>query len=399
MKASQAGRVLGTALGDASDWVVCEGEDPENINAKLCTTVMVFVNLSDYQGQPVELAMAERDASLGADGLSGTEDLDGAEQGLSSENTSIRLASAMPTKQENILEFLKEIRDKQGENPQSEVFTGRVAATHDIITPTLFADTIFAKTIKADSIEGLEIFTDKIGSLDAKYQALSESVTVSGEGDAESLKVLSLDSAEVKIALNVLGDLTAEGGLVVGGEAEFNGDTVFNKLATFFGITTFKDTVLFEKAPVFSKDTAGFAVIKKGQREVRVTFEQEYSNQPIVTVTPTNDRNILLEDGEADESLQNDIQALENQYQETFFESDIKYLITNKHKNGFTIVLNGSAPQDMAFSWAAFAVEDSSISYSDEAPVEEGGESEPATEQEEPVTEENPPANDITQNP
>lgn len=81
MQAVQSGRVLGTTLSDAVDWAVCEGEDPADANALLCTTVLVFVNLTDYSGQSVELAMAERDAAVGADGLSGSAEVDGALQG------------------------------------------------------------------------------------------------------------------------------------------------------------------------------------------------------------------------------------------------------------------------------------------------------------------------------
>ena len=366
MRAAQAGRVLGTALSDTTDWTVCEGEDPANSEAILCATAFVFVNLSDYYGMPVELAMTERDATLGADGLSGTASLDGSEQGLGSDTASIRLATAMPTKQEGILNFLKELRDTQAST--SEIFAGRVAVSGEVITPTLYADTIFAKSIKADSIEGLEIFTNQLGSLDAKYQELSQSVTVAGEGDASNLKMLTLDSAEVKLALNVLGTLTARGGIVVGGDAEFNGDTVFNKLATFFGLTTFKDGVLFEKTPTFSKDTAGFAVIKEGQRTVTVAFEDTYAKQPIVSVTPTNERSALLDDDDISSEVKADIKAVEADFREAYFNDDVKYLITNKSQKGFTIVLNKPATRELTFSWVALSVSNGSTFYSEDKP-------------------------------
>ncbi|MCW1888083.1 MAG: LamG domain-containing protein [Candidatus Moranbacteria bacterium] len=367
MRAVQAGRVLGTTLSDTTDWVVCEGEDPTSPEAILCATAFVFVNLSDYYGMPVELAMAERDTTLGADGLSGTTSIDSSEQGLGSDTASIRLATSMPTKQENILSFLKELRDAQT-GPGSEILTGRVAVSGEVITPTLYADTIFAKSIKADSIEGLEIFTNQLGSLDAKYQELSQSVTVAGEGDATDLKMLTLDSAEVKLALNVLGTLTARGGITVGGDAEFNGDTVFNKLATFFGITTFKESVLFEKTPTFSKDTAGFAVIKEGQRTVTINFEDTYAKQPIVSVTPTNERSVLLDDEDVSSEVKADIKAVEADFREAFFADDVKYLVTNKSQKGFTIVLNKPATRELTFSWVALSVSNGNTFYSEEKP-------------------------------
>jgi hypothetical protein len=362
-KAIQAGKVIGQLLADTTDWTVCEGEDPENQNALLCATAFVFVNMSDYNGIPVEMAMSQASAP-GADGLTGTLGMD--DEALTSEEGSVRLATAMPTKQENILNFLKTIHAKQSGTPTSEVFTGRVSASSEVITPTLYADTIFAKTIKADSIEGLELFTNKIGSLDAKYQALSDSVTVSGEGNSGDLKVLSLDSAEVKVALDVLGSLKADGGLTVGGEADFNGDTVFNKLATFFGITTFKDQVNFEQAPVFNQDTAGFAVIKEGQQTVTVTFGDEYTDQPIVSVTPTGERSVLLDDESVSGDTKKDAKAAEEDFTQNFFESDVRYLITNKHAKGFTIVLNKPAEREITFSWVALAVKNAETTYSED---------------------------------
>ncbi|MEK7550022.1 MAG: hypothetical protein AAB519_03510, partial [Patescibacteria group bacterium] len=363
MRAIQSGRVIGEALGDAVDWVVCDGEDPNDFNAKLCTTVMVFVNLSDYTGQSVELAMAERDA---AQGLSGSSVLDGVEQGLTSEDASIRLATAMPTKQEKILAFLKEIRDKQGAQSGSEVFTGRLAASEEIITPTLYADQIFAKSIKADSIEGLQIFTDQIGSLDAKYQALAQSVTVEGENKESSMKMLTIEQAKITLALNVMGQLAAEGGIVVGGDAQFDGDTVFNKLASFLGGVTFKDKVAFEQAPTFGKDTAGFAVIKEGQKAVTVSFDDDYTKQPIVSATLTNDRSALLDDDSADAATKADAQAVDQDLADAFFAEDVKYIVSNKSQKGFMIILNKPAPRDLQFSWVAIAVEKSKTFYSKE---------------------------------
>ena len=70
--------------------------------------------------------------------------------------------SGQPTDEEKSSRIRKQVRDEQAKNSaaSSEIFTGRVAASTEIITPTLFADQIFAKSIKADSIEGLQIWTD-----------------------------------------------------------------------------------------------------------------------------------------------------------------------------------------------------------------------------------------------
>lgn len=375
MLATQAGRVLGAALADAVDWTVCEGENPQDTNALLCTTVMVFINLTDYSGQSVELAMAERNAE--SDGLSDMAALDSIEQGLGSDSASIRLSRNMPTKQEKILDFLKDLDAKQVASGQSlsEVFTGRVAASREVITPTLYADQIFAKSIKADSIEGLEIFTNQISSLEEKYAGLdakesdsSETTDTVKEQLALAMKKLSADTLILRLDGSILGKLSVNGALKVGETAEFGGETVFVKLASFLDKTIFKGMVSFESTPTFASDTAGFAVIAKDARRVRVVFDTPYEKQPIVTVSLTREESPLL--SEADEDLKKDIALLEEEYVGAVFKENVRYVVTEKSANGFTVVLSEKAARDLQFSWVALSV-DKAKSFSSEPEGEE----------------------------
>ncbi len=364
MFANQAGRVVGTALADAGDWVVCDSGDISTEHPLMCTTVLVFVNLTDYTGQLVELAMAEREATQGA-GLTGSATLDGEDQGMATAGGSVRLATSMPTRQEQILSFLKELRDKQiAENgPSSEVFTGRVSASTEVITPTLYADQIFAKNIKADSIEGLSIWTNQIASLEEKYAGLvavtpSETPADTTGTPAQTLlnlEKLSVGSMAVSLDATILGKLSLTGGMTVGGTAQFEGETVFARLANFLGKTIFKGQVSFESSPLFGQDTAGFAVIEEGAQKVRVTFETPYEKQPIVAVTLTNDASPLSEG--ADEVLKQDIEILEHEYVESVFDEDVRYIVTEKSPRGFTIILSQSATRDLQFSWVALSVD------------------------------------------
>lgn len=373
MRATQAGRVIGQILADATDWAVCEGEDPMNRDAVLCTTVMVFVNLSDYYGQPVELAMAQHDTTTQSAGLSDVAKIDSIEQGLGSETASIRLLTSMPTKQEKILNFLKELhaKDVESASPPSEVFTGRVSASSEVITPTLYADQIFAKSIRADSIEGLSIWTNQIASLQEKYAGLEAVATentttdqaVTAEKTLLNLDKFTVGSFVASLDASVLGKLTLAGGMSVAGDAEFAGDTVFSRLANFFGKTFFKDTVSFEKAPTFGHDTAGFAIIEKGAKKVRIVFDTPYEKQPIVTIALTNDVSPLLSD--ADESLKKDIEVLEKEYLDSVFDENIRSVVMEKSTKGFTIVLSEEAPRDLQFSWVAISV-DKAKSFSSE---------------------------------
>ena len=382
MRTTQAGRVIGEALADASDWAVCEGEDQNDINAKLCTTVSVFVNLTDYYGQSVELAMAKSAGVPEATGLANAEVTNSTEQGFSSD-TNVHLVSSAPTKQEQILSFLKDLRERQETSHQniSEVFTGRVSASQEVITPKIFADEIFAKHIKADSIEGLEIFTDSVKSLQEKYAGLESAATAGVRPVATdetapttvkqlaiAMKNLSADTLTVQLDGNILGKLSVAGALRIGGEAQFAGDTVFEKLVSFFSDVLFKGRVAFEKTPTFGADTAGFAVIEKGAKKVHIEFDEPYEHQPIVAITLTNDQSPLLND-KADTALVADVAAVEKDYINQVFDADMKYIVTEKSATGFTIVLSKKAPQDLQFSWVAVAVKKSKTFTSDKNDV------------------------------
>src|SRR3989338_4567621 len=80
------------------------------------------------------------------------------------------------SKQEQILSFLRELRQQEASSSSkitSEVLAGRVSAVNEIISPQIITDILYAKKIKADKIEGLEILTDKISSLQGQVAGLS----------------------------------------------------------------------------------------------------------------------------------------------------------------------------------------------------------------------------------
>ena len=97
---------------------------------------------------------------------------------------------------------------------------------------------------------------------------------------------------------------------------------------------TFNNDVVVLGRPYFNADTGGFAEIKQGDREVVVTFDQEYAAEPVVNVTLAADEN--------DE--------------EEIFDADIRYLVIEKEVTGFTIKLNRNAPEDLMFNWIALAI-------------------------------------------
>jgi hypothetical protein len=149
MKATVAGRVLGQAMEDfdTASAVDCPKFNAGNLSTTQCGTITVFVNLTSYDGQSVAVAMKDNGYALKENELPLIAGVD------FSEGTDAK-------RQQDILGFLKSQKD----NGQ-EVYTDRVAATQEIISPTIVTDLLIAKKIKAESIEGFEILTNNIEQL------------------------------------------------------------------------------------------------------------------------------------------------------------------------------------------------------------------------------------------
>jgi hypothetical protein len=105
----------------------------------------------------------------------------------------------------------------------------------------------------------------------------------------------------------------------------------------------FKSDTVFFGRPFFTTDTAGFAKVSQGHTRVDVTFDRDYIEQPIVNTSLSFD----------DASSTNPELAI--------FSNNIQYVITKKSTKGFTIVLNKAAPEDLNFSWTAFAVKNAKV--------------------------------------
>jgi len=154
-----------------------------------------------------------------------------------------------------------------------------------------------------------------------------------------------------------LKDLESQGGLSSAPQASSaDTPTVFNLAVKFFEQVVFKKDVefasrpMFDKGldisgqPTFNKDTAGYAIIGKGNQSVEVDFDQAYDSPPVVTATL---------------SLQQykdpDVRAVA---EDLLLVSDVKYIITNVSKKSFEIMMDHKADSDIPFSWHALAVND-----------------------------------------
>ncbi len=317
MRATKAGRVLGTALSDLSqaNQTPCPAADA--LPGEICGVIEVFVNLSDYVGTPLDILIKEISTN---DPLV----LNNQESGLTSSQYDVgsNTTSSLSTLQWDILQYLRSQKEDATRTSNTAVSADRVVAYSDIISPQVITDLLVAKTIRADRIEGMEIFTNRLDTLSsllaAQYTATTSATQVFSDSQDHTLN-----------SLTVLNLLKVGKGLQVMGNATFLGTTLFN------GASTYAGDVTYTNSPLSASDSAGTAVIKSGANQVTVPFSKTYSVTPIVQAT-------LLSTPESDESAE-----------ELLLSQDIAFLVTKRTASGFTIRLQKPAPLDLLFGWTA----------------------------------------------
>ncbi|MEK7228330.1 MAG: hypothetical protein AAB681_03175, partial [Patescibacteria group bacterium] len=264
---------------------------------------------------------------------------------------------------------------------------GTTSATTPTVTIDSMGNATFAGTLKADSIEansirGIEAIANQISLLSegqevltltaAAVQALNNSLTNAqssitelqgiiagltagttstndilltlGErvGSIESLLAANSFTALNSVATTTLA-VTGDG--MYSGQSTFSGLSFFNNQTNFDGLVTFGAGIELIVPPLFNKDTAGFALIKKGDRRVEVKFNQPYALEPVVNTSMTFKTDDTIDDVVAD----------------ALFGEGVQSIVVNNNQTGFTILLNKKAPRDIRFSWTALAVKDPTL--------------------------------------
>ncbi|MBP7806995.1 hypothetical protein KA047_00675 [Candidatus Saccharibacteria bacterium] len=314
MKAVNAGRVVGTALEDLNPETLIECPDGSPEGAR-CGTVMVFVNLVDYNGQKVEVAMEE----FGDGGFTMPDTVLGPLVNLQDDVLSEKLK-----KSDDIIRYLLGRKQQQapGED-NSEILTDRVSA-YEINGVSINAKDITADSIKANKIEGLEVLVGKLTSR-------PKTTTEAGESNLAEASV-NLDDFVVKTAkvgesLTVEGALFANGALKVAGPVEFLSTSIFHRMATFVDSVIFRNDVEIEGRLTQNSDAAGFATIYKTQKKVEIEFEKPYEDTPVVTVNIKNGK-------------------------------FAQFVYDDLTREGFTIILPEGATEDIEFAWTAVSIKD-----------------------------------------
>ncbi len=118
-------------------------------------------------------------------------------------------------------------------------------------------------------------------------------------------------------------------------------------LAEFWNKVLFKGQTEFEKNPLFSKDTAGLAILNMGETGVEVKFDNSFETTPIVNIS------LMADSDEEGQSLS----------------ENYVYYVANRNQNGFVIRLNKVARNNIKFSWTALLIKDVKTSQNQVLPT------------------------------
>lgn len=310
----------------------------------------------------------------------------------------------------------------------SQIVTDRVTAGLEVITPRIIADEIYAKVIRADRIEGLEFIENGMQDQAARISLLEGllasnsaqtavlGITVDGkiagnsgtitptpnettaspvasqsasdilaaninkmftetdsvDGNKFDIRTLSVDGLSVESA-TVSGNLRVRGNGIVEGilnviDTLTASDLIVTGVSHFLGEVVFRDAVSFEKAPTFSGDTAGYLSVSKGTKSIQVTFENEYTDTPVITASLVSS---LLSDEDYDRLLKADYcnkdtskEICQEKIDLELIKNKPEFIVTNRSTKGFTILLMKEAEIDYSISWTALAVKKVSSSES-----------------------------------
>ncbi|MFO0862814.1 MAG: hypothetical protein U0516_03770 [Candidatus Saccharibacteria bacterium] len=188
-----------------------------------------------------------------------------------------------------------------------------------------FKGTITADKIKANQIEGLEVLTNQLSSL-AEAQEARNGVNTNGSVDNLS----NLNNSTSIAGSNTTKEIAQaifKGGIFTG-DVAFKARVTFDALSTFkgksffMGDASFDGNVAFNGEVTFDSNTSGTITVPAGTAQKHYTFSKPFSKIPSVTITPQD-----------------------------FIIGAFK--VSNKTKNGFDIELQQPQSNSVEFDWQA----------------------------------------------
>lgn len=164
--------------------------------------------------------------------------------------------------------------------------------------------------------------------------------------DVPSNDILASKENVSVFSLNVdaLKTMEADGALVIEKAVEFQAPAIFRAVTEFFDKVLFRNKVQFADEVIMNKDSGGYAIIKKGEDRVKISFEKEYSDMPIISATLSPQ---ALKNSELQEAIA--------QY---LLITNVKFIVTDVNTKGFEIRLDKKAELNFPFSWNVASVKD-----------------------------------------
>jgi hypothetical protein len=314
-----------------------------------------------------------------------------------------------------LAEMIQDKKDMMASTSISEVFTDRVVAGLEVITPTLYADDVFTNRLSGVNDEGLQLeFTDKgilfsdkaktnISTSTATSSASSPVITFDTLGNAifageiRADKVIGNNIIGLEVMAGKFSNLTTEvSSLIASSSASSTSlyenllQNIANLIATSTVIesrlTTLENVKPFDINELLATSTetifAGAVVmngsltinsIGSGTSTLSLLNDVEFFGIPYFTtdtagfaivkkgskkVSVVFDREYLAQPI-VNTSISFDTASSteqESALAEEVFSQDIKFVVIGKNKKGFTILLNKAVKSDLQFSWTAFAV-------------------------------------------
>ncbi len=170
----------------------------------------------------------------------------------------------------------------------------------------------------AETVDELGLLQQDIEDLQARVTNLENSGFTNSNGDPVRFDDLIVDT------MTVTTDLFSQGALTVEGQANFRAEVFFEQLVSFGSSVIFSEDVAFNDSVTFSNNTGGYARIEAGQDIVHVTFTKPFTQSPVISV------------------------SLDSKF--------AQYSYANVTTEGFDIIVNAPATEQLQFSWIALGV-------------------------------------------
>ena len=224
----------------------------------------------------------------------------------------------------------------------------------EVVTPKLTAATAILNSLVVNHIQNKELsgLFDSLTALSDRASATAATVADAQNQfsdfvatSTQQLKAL-FDKID-KVALDLDKLAQAKDGITIDSQLILPNGLSVDSLTALSGELAVIGDVNFIGRPYFTSDTAGFAVIHQGATAVDISFDRPYLDQPIVSASITDNINSTTPTSTA--------------FAESIFSNDIRYVVTNKNENGFSIVINKPAPSEVSFSWIALAVKSAKL--------------------------------------